>query len=120
MLNYQLNFVAEQASAFISLNHTKMKSQILTDGNDGVTLGLSKSLLKNKLNLSASGGWLFSKRNEEKGKVITGSFQSRYNFIGRHMLRITAYYTGSRPDHPTPLYPDYSETRAEVGYGFSF
>ena len=120
MLNYQLNFVAEQASAFISLNHTKMKSQILTDGNDGVTLGLSKSLLKNKLNLSASGGWLFSKRNEEKGRVITGSFQCRYNFIGRHMLRITAYYTGSRPDHPTPLYPDYSETRAEVGYGFSF
>jgi hypothetical protein len=120
LLNYQLNFIPRQASAYISLNHTQLKSPLLTDGNDGVTLGLSKSWLKSRLNLSASGGWLLSKRNDEKGRVITGSLQCRYNFIDRHVFRITAYYTDSRPDHPTPVYPSYSETRAEIGYGFSF
>jgi hypothetical protein len=120
LLNYQLNFIPNQASAYISLNHTQMKSQLLTDGNDGVTLGLSKSWWNNRLTLSLSGGWLLSKRNGEKGRVLTGSFQSRYNFYGRHMLQITAFYTDNTPDKPTPAYPKYSESRAEIGYGFSF
>lgn len=120
ILNYQLSFIPQQASAYLSFNHTRMKSQVLTDGNDGVTLGLAKSWLKNKLNLSASGGWLLSKRNEEKGRIITGNLQCRYNFIGRHVFRAVAYYTDSRPDSPTPVYPAFSELRAELGYGFSF
>jgi hypothetical protein len=119
LLNYQMNFIPRLASVSVSFNHTQLKSSSLTDGSDGVTLGLAKSWLKNKLNLSASGGWLLSKRNEEKGRIINGSLQCRYNFINRHMLRITAYYTDSRPDSPTPSYPAYSETRAEIGYGFS-
>jgi hypothetical protein len=119
LLNYQLNFIAHLASVSVSFNHTQMESIILTDGNDGVTLGVSKSWLKNKFNLSASGGWLLSKRNEEKGRIINGALQCRYNFINRHMLRLTAYYTDSRPNNPTPTYPAYSETRAEIGYGFS-
>jgi hypothetical protein len=119
LLNYQLNFMAHLASVSVSFNHTKMNSISLTDGNDGITLGLSKSWLKNKLNLSASGGWLLSRRNDEKGRIINGALQCRYNFINRHMLRLTAYYTDSRPNNPTPIYPAYSETRAEIGYGFS-
>jgi hypothetical protein len=120
VLNYQLNFIPHQASAFISFNYTRMKSPVLTDQNDGVTMGFSKSWLKNVLVLSASGGWLLSKRDEEKGRIITASMQCRYNFLRGHSLRATAYYTGSRPDNPTPSYPDFSETRAELGYGFSF
>jgi hypothetical protein len=119
LLNYQLSFVPQLASVSVSFNHTQLKSRSLTDGSDGVTLGVSKSWLKNKLNLSASSGWLLSKRNEEKGRIINGALQCRYNFINRHMLRITAYYTDSRPNNPTPSYPKYSETRAEIGYGFS-
>ena len=120
ILNYQLNLIPQQASAYVSFNHTRMKSPVLTDGNDGVTLGVAKGWWNNRLNLSASGGWLFSKRNDEKGRVITGNLQCRYNFIGRHVFRVTAYYTDSRPDDPTPAYPAFSELRAEVGYGFSF
>jgi hypothetical protein len=119
LLNYQLNLVHQLASITVSLNHTQLKSAFLTDGSDGVTFGVSKSWLKNKLNLSASSGWLASKRNDEKGRIINGSLQCRYNFINRHMLRITAYYTDSRPNDPTPVYPKYTETRAEIGYGFS-
>lgn len=119
LLSYQLNFIPQLASLSVSFNHTELKSSFLTDGNDGVTLGLSKSWLKNKLNVSASGGWLLSKRNEEKGRIINGALQCRYNFINRHTLRITAYYTDSQPNNPTPTYPKYTETRAEIGYGFS-
>ena len=120
VLNYQLNFIPRQASAYVSFNHTKMKSPVLIDGNDGVTLGVAKSWLNNRLNLSASGGWLKSKRNDEKGRVLTGNLQCRYNFFGRHVFRVVAYYTDSRPDLPTPVYPAFSELRAELGYGFSF
>lgn len=119
LLSYQLNFIPQQATLSVSFNHTELKSSFLADGNDGVTLGLSKSWLKNKLNVSASSGWLISKRNEEKGRIINGALQCRYNFINRHMLRVTVYYMDSRPNNPTPTYPKYTETRAEIGYGFS-
>jgi hypothetical protein len=120
LLTYQMNFISISGSVYISLNHTQMKSISLTDGNDGLTLGLSKSWLKNKLILSASGSYLLSKRNEEKGRIINSSLQCRYNFLNRHQLRVVAYYTDSRPDHPTTAYPQFTETRAEIGYGFSF
>jgi len=120
LLNYQLNFIPQLASVFISFNHTELQSSIITDENNGVTLGISKALLKSKLNFSVSGGYLFNKRNEEKGKILTGSLQCRYLFYGRHQLRVSAYYTGSTPDHPSLIYPKYTETRTEIGYGFSF
>lgn len=120
MLNYQINFIAQRASAFVSLNHTQMKSQLLTDGNMGITLGLTKGLLKNKLNLSATGGYLFGKRNDEKSTILTSTLQGRYNFYGRHALRLNAYYLGNTPKSPSASFPKYTETRAEIGYGYSF
>ncbi|WP_343306548.1 hypothetical protein AAHN97_05475 [Chitinophaga niabensis] len=119
-LNYQLNFIREQLGVFMSLNHTKMKSQVLQDGNMGVTLGGSKSWLKNKLNIYVTGGYLLSKRNEEKGHIINGSMQGRYNIYGPHAFRVSAFYTVNTPDHPSVSYPKFSELRAEAGYGFSF
>ncbi|MEO5681562.1 MAG: hypothetical protein ABIQ88_02915 [Chitinophagaceae bacterium] len=119
LLNYQVNLVKQMASVYVSFNHTELKSPLLKDGNNGVTLGLSKNALKNALTLAASGGWLLSKRNDEKGRIITGSLQCRYQFFRRHQFRVSAYYTDSKPDNPAPAYPHYTETRAEVGYGFS-
>ena len=120
MLSYQANFIREAASAFISLNRTEMKSDLLRDANQGITIGGAKSWTGNKLNLNASTGFLLSKRNDEKGKVLTGSLQARYQFYGPHSLKVTGYYTGNRPDHPSDSYPKFTEWRTEVGYGFSF
>jgi hypothetical protein len=120
LLNYQVGLIEQHATVYISFNHTQLKGATLTDGNMGATIGGSKSWMKGKLNFSLSGGYLLSKRNEEKGKIITGSLQARYNFIGRHALHITAYYTNNSPDNVTPYYPKYTETRVEAGYGFSF
>ncbi|MBS1598598.1 MAG: hypothetical protein JST75_10275 [Bacteroidetes bacterium] len=120
VLNYQLNLVEHNTSFFISLNQTAMKGDQLTDQNMGATVGASKSWKKGKITISASGGYLLSKRNEEKGKIITASLQSRYNFYKKHALHLTAYFTSNTPDQPTSYYPKYSESRVEVGYGFSF
>ncbi|MDP4149635.1 MAG: hypothetical protein Q8927_12645 [Bacteroidota bacterium] len=120
LLNYQLGLTRQYASIFISLNHTEMKGANLTDGNMGATIGCSKAWKKGKLNLSVTGGYLLSKRNEEKGKILTGSMQARYNFIGKHSLHLTAYYTANTPDQVTAYYPKYTETRGEIGYGLSF
>ena len=119
LLNYQLNLVKQLASVYVSFNHTELKSPVLKDGNNGLTLGFSKAALKNALSVSASAGWLLSKRNEEKGRIITGSLQCRYRLLRQHQIRLSAYYTDSRPDNPSPAYPHYNETRAEIGYGFS-
>jgi hypothetical protein len=120
LLNYQLAFSDPSATVFASLNYTQMKSAGLTDGNSGLTLGASRSWDKGKLNLSASAGYLFSKRNDEKGRIITASLQGRYRFYKMHGLHLAAYFTGNSPDEPTAFYPKYTEYRAEIGYGFSF
>lgn len=120
LLNYQVAFVQHDASAFISLNHTQVKGMSLVDANMGATLGGSKAWYKGKLNISLSGSYLLSKRNEEKGKILSGSFQGRYNFIRKHSLHVTAYYTANTPDNVTTYYPKYTESRIEIGYGLSF
>jgi hypothetical protein len=120
VLNYQLNFMESNASLFISLNQTQMKTNQLTDANMGAILGGSKSWKKGKITFSMSGGYLISKRNEQKGRILTGSLQGRYNIYKKHALHLTAYYTGNTPNQPTAYYPKYSETRIEAGYGFSF
>lgn len=119
VFNYQVDFMEHQASAYISLNHTQLSSSLLKDENNGITLGGTKNWLKDKLTVSASSGWLLSKRNEEKGRIITGSLQARYRVSSRHQLSLISYYTDSRPNKPTPDYPAYSEVRAELGYQFS-
>lgn len=119
LLNYQVNLLSQLASVYVSFNHTELKSPMLKDGNNGVTLGLSKTACKNTMTVSASGGWLLSNRNDEKGRIITGSLQCRYQFFHRHQFRISAYYTDSKPDQPSPAYPHFTETRGEIGYGFS-
>lgn len=120
ILNYQLSFIQQAASAFISLNHTQMKSNMLTDQNMGVTLGVSKAWQNGKLNLSASGGYLLGRRNDEKSTILNGSLQCRYRFHNRHSLHLSAYYTGNKPDHSSASYPQYSEIRSEAGYSLSF
>jgi hypothetical protein len=120
MLTFQTNFPEAAASAYLSLNHTEMKSDLITDANHGLTIGGSKAWFRNKLNLSASTGYLLSKRNEEKGKILTGSVQAKYQFYGPHMLKLVGYYTGNRPDMNTAAYPRFTEWRVEAGYGFSF
>jgi hypothetical protein len=97
-----------------------MKGPQITDGNMGPTIGGSKSWFNGRLNLSVSGSYLLSKRNEEGGTIITGSLQGRYNFYKRHALHLTAYYTDNQPGTVTDYYPKYTETRVEAGYGVSF
>jgi hypothetical protein len=120
LLNYQLTFPQRQAAFSVSLNHTEMKGDGLTDGNMGATLAGSKAWQKGKWILSASAGYLLSERNEEKGRILTGSLQFRYKLFKGHALHLTAFYTDNTPDHPTQYYPKYKETRAEAGYGLSF
>lgn len=120
LLNYQLALTQQQAAFTLCLNHTEMKGNGLTDGNMGATLGGSKTWGKGKIVLSANAGYLLSKRNEEKGRILTGSLQLRYKLFKGQALHLMAYYTDNTPDHPTSYYPKYTETRAEAGYGFSF
>jgi hypothetical protein len=120
VFNYQLGFVQQSAAVFFSLSYTQMKSAGLTDENHGLTGGGSKSWMKGKLNFSVSASYLLGKRNDEQGKIITGSLQGRYRFYKQHAFHLRAYYTGNRPDQAKAEYPEYSESRVEVGYGFSF
>lgn len=120
ILNYQLGFTQKAASVFISLNYTQMKSAVLTDGNMGATVGGTKSWNKGKVTLSLNGSYLLSKRDEQKGTIIAGSMQARYNFYKKHAFHLAAYYTDNTPGQPTSYYPKYNEVRAEIGYGFSF
>lgn len=116
VFNYQLSLVPQQGSAFISLNHTRLQSDLLRDANRGLTLGGSKAWLENKLHLSASLSYLFNQRNNEKGRILTGSLNGRYNFRRAQAFRLSMYYTDNTPQSPSELYPKFFEMRGEVGY----
>lgn len=116
VFNYQLALVPQGASVFASLSNTRMQSELLRDMNRGVTVGGSKAWLQNKLQISGNLGYLFNKRNSERGRIQTGALHGRYNLHRMQALRLSIYYTDNTPETPSEIYPKYYEFRGEVGY----
>ncbi len=121
-LNYSITFLEQNLSVFANLNNTTLKSASLTDNNQGLTLGLSKSLMDNKLNLNLSGGYLLGKRGADKSNIINSSAQISYNVYKNHRLSLNSNYISNNPSGElTPTtQKKFSELRAEVAYGFQF
>jgi hypothetical protein len=121
-MNYSLSFLQKNMSVFANLNHTTLSSATLTDTNNGLTVGLTKSLLQNKLSLSASGGFMLGNRGTDNSNIINSNAQLSYQLYKNHRLSLNSNYLSSSPKgEPTATSQrKYSELRAEIAYGFQF
>lgn len=120
-LNYSISFLEKNLSLFANLNNTTLQSATLNDNNKGLTLGFNQGLLKNKLNINASAGYLLGERGADKSTILNSNSQISYMLHKNHRLSFNGYYIANTPkDEAGSGQKKFSELRAEVAYGFSF
>ncbi|WP_051398113.1 hypothetical protein [Runella limosa] len=83
----------------------------------GPTVGVNHTLLDKKLNVSASGSYLFNQQLGQNGQVINGSANASYQLGKRQSLSLQLGYLNSNTGQPDQKF---NELRGSLGYGISF
>jgi hypothetical protein len=117
---YQHGFLASRSSLFGTLNYARLGNNLIEDTNSGLTIGGSKILLSNKLMLSASSSYLWSKRNGERGRILNESLQARYGLDAHNTLNFMLIFLGNYPETASELMRKFTELRVEIGYAYNF
>lgn len=115
-LTYTVILNPKDLSVFATLNDTKMNSSFIADENRGITAGFDKALLKKKLMVRLSNGWLQGIRNDEKSLITTLRSQISYSILKRQRLSFMMNYMNNKPDKKTAVQPHFKEFRGELGY----
>jgi hypothetical protein len=119
-LNYSFGYLPSSFSVFINISATQADAPGESDKNKGGTLGFNKTFLKSAFLVSASAGYFAGQHGGTNDHTINGSANLTYKFLNRHSLNALFFYTNDKPVNATPLTPAFFETRAELGYAYSF
>ena len=119
MLMYSLGIVKQKINVSLGANYTKMVNQNYTNQLAGGTLGISSSLLKDKLTLNWNNAYMINKLNGDSGIIFNTSLNSNYRFLPRHSVTLNLnLIKNSFAD--TSITPSYNEIRGDLGYAFTF
>lgn len=119
MLMYSLGIVKQKINVSLGANYTKMVNQNYTNQLAGGTLGISSSLLKDKLTLNWNNAYMINKLNGDSGIIFNTSLNSNYRFLPRHSVTLNwNLIKNSFAD--SSVVPSYNEIRGDLGYAFTF
>jgi hypothetical protein len=119
MLMYSLGLVKQKINVSLGANYTNMVNQNYTNQLAGGTLGVSSSLLKDKLTLNWNNACMINKLNGESGIIFNTSLNSNFRFLPKHSITLNLnLIKNSFAD--TSVIPSYNETRGDLGYAFTF
>jgi hypothetical protein len=117
--SYGLNYVPIDMSVQTSVNFTHSVFKDLTNSNYGLSLVLSKPVLKKKVNVSGGITRQQSYNNGDALYYITNLTASlRYNFKKKHSVGLSAI--ALRRKSLTAQYPSFSEQRLNLQYSYRF
>ncbi|HAO51368.1 MAG TPA: hypothetical protein DCR35_19880 [Runella sp.] len=120
--NVNLSYFFTQLESGFGVNATASYTQTFLPQNQtvrfyGPTVGVNHTLLDKKLNVSASGSYLFNQQLGQNGQVINGSANASYQLGKRQSLSLQLGYLNSNTGQPDQKF---NELRGSLGYGISF
>jgi hypothetical protein len=119
MLMYSLGMLKQKINISLGANYTEMINQNYTNQLAGGTLGISSSLLKDKLSLNWNNAFMLNKLNGESGIIFNTALNGNYRFLPRHSVTLSLnLIKNSFAD--TSTIPSYNEIRGDLGYAFTF
>ncbi len=119
MLMYSMGMLKQKINISLGANYTNMVNQNYTNQLAGGTLGVSSSLLKDKLTLNWNNACMINRLNGEDGIILNTALNSNYRFLPKHSVTFNLnWIKNSFAD--TSVIPSYNETRGDLGYAFTF
>jgi hypothetical protein len=120
MLNYTLTLNPSNLSINAGVNYVNNKMSVGNISNQGISLGASKGLLKNKILISTQNSYTRSQLMNGDGTIMNFSINGSYAPLKAHRinLRASSMSNSTKRENLEPM--KYSELTAEIGYTFSF
>ena len=89
-INYSIHFIPADFTVQTGLNYVNTKGMGLTDQNQGLTLGLTKSFANKTFTGNISGSYLTGKRNGNDTRIYNGTAQISYTIKKHHRFSLNA------------------------------
>lgn len=121
--NYQVSFTKSRISLSVGLTYGQLNSYLVASGNQGITLGIGKSFLKNKLQLRLNNSYIQTKQGSATNPLLSHNLSGAYKINHHHSFGLNFYYLNNQGTSETAAlggYPKYTEFRGDVNYNFTF
>ncbi len=118
ILSYNLGFLHSGLNFIVSANYNIVNTANGKSTNRGITGGISKTLLKNKMRLALNVNGTQSTNNTESFTVITPSFNASYRVGKHHNFRLRLYAISNK--NKTDNSKTFNEQTGDFSYVFTF
>ncbi len=118
MLSYSLGLISSGLNFMVGLNYNKVKMATGESTNNGFSAGVSKSLIRNKMNVSLSINETKSTNQNESFLVFTPTLNLTYRAGKHHNFRLKYYFISN--NNKTDSTKTFSEQTGDFSYVFTF
>lgn len=119
MLMYALGLLKQKININVGGNYTNMSNLNYTNQLIGGTLGVSSTLLKDKLSLNWNNSFMLNKINSENGTVFNTGLNANYRFHPKHSVTLNFNLINNSFSNSSTI-PSFNEFRGDIGYVFTF
>ncbi len=117
--NYVANLPKKGISMFFNLNRTELRSELINNTYQGLTLGGNSTILKNKLQLGINSSFIQSKGLQGSSIITNSSGNLSYKVTKRQVLKTALFLTSNRPPSGGTQ-KAFTEFRNELSYLVNF
>ncbi|HLL95707.1 MAG TPA: hypothetical protein VK404_12055 [Spirosoma sp.] len=120
--NYQVTFVETGRSLSLNLNSATVDLASGKNANEGITAGLTKRMLDNKITLGINNSFLRGTWGNGHSSILNNGLRADLLASKMHRFNVGLNFIGnySEASNTEKSNPRYSEFRGELGYNFSF
>ena len=117
--NYIFSLSKHKLSLSFGTTYSLIESAATDNTGIGGTLGITKSILKEKLSLNLSNSLIRSETGSDNSWVLNSYLSGLLRLGKHHLFRLSASVTGNYYDNESSA-KSYTEIKREVGYAYSF
>lgn len=121
--NYQLSFLPSGWSLSAGITYGQLQASTTSSGNQGLTLGVGKNLLKNKMQVRLNNSFIQNVQRSVSNPMLTHNLSVSYKVTNHHSFGLNFYYLNNQGTSETAAlggYPRYTELRGDVNYNYTF
>ncbi len=118
-LTYALGLIQEKAGISTSLNYTALDNAFAKSNMSGITVGVNKTLVSDKLNLGWNNSFMVNRVNNDDGTVFSSNATAGYKLSEHQNLTLNLYYSSSSFEKGS-LSPSTKEYKGDLNYGYAF
>lgn len=121
--NYQVVFTQSQISLSGGIMYAELHTAAISNGNKGLTFGIGKTFIKNKLQLRLNNSYIQTKQKDISNPLLTLNLSGTYKVNSHHSCNLNLNYLNNQGTSETVAMggsPKYTEFRADITYNFTF